>query len=89
MVPASADSRASWARDLIDRAVYLDKNGGTSFAEALGLPISFLGAYFDSSSHEQHVKQAEEQRKLDVAVLNRLDALLKAFGMLARAMRGR
>lgn len=78
--------RASWARELIEQATYLDVHGGTPFPLALGLPLSYLRAYFDSTIHQQHTKSLEAKGKIDSAVVGRLDVLISAFGSLARAL---
>lgn len=81
--------RVTWVKDLIDRAVYLDLHGNTPYPQALGLSMSFLQAYFDSSVHQQHVKAEESQQKIVSAVIGRLDSVIKAIGYLGKALRGR
>ena len=89
MLPPSPDSRASWARDLIGQAVYLDLHGGTPYPQSLALPLSYLRAYFEHPVYQQHVKVEEARQKLDLAVVGRLDLVTKAVGLLARALCGR
>lgn len=72
--------------DLIDQAAYFDIHGGTPYPMALGLPLSYAKAYTQSSVHTQHQKNLEAQQKLDVAVIGRLDALLKGFGALGKTI---
>lgn len=74
------------ARDLLGQAVFLDLHGGTPYPQALALPLSYMRAYFESEVFTHHSKAKEGQAKLDVAVIGRLDALIKAFGNFARAL---
>ena len=68
------------------QAVYLDRHGGTPYPQALGLPLSYMRAYFESEIHQQDVKAGEGRQKLDMAVVGRLDVVIKALGNLARAL---
>lgn len=86
MLPPSPQRRSSWAREHVEQAVYLDLHGGTSYAQALALPLSFARAYFDSSAHQQHLKTREIQQKNDLAVIGRLDTVIKAVGSLGRVL---
>jgi hypothetical protein len=78
--------RASWARDLIAQAVHLDRHGGTPYPQALDLPLSFLRSYFESEVYQQDAKAQEARQKLDVAVVGRLDVVIKALGALGKAL---
>lgn len=74
---------------MIGQAVYLDNHGNTSYAEALDLPLSYLRAYFESPVYQQQQKVTEANQKMEIAVIGRLDVLIKAFGGLAKAVVGR
>lgn len=66
--------------------MHLDLNGGTPYALALDLPLSFARAYVEHPIYTQHAKAEEAKQRLDVAVIERLNAVIKAVGNLGRAL---
>ena len=48
-----------------------------------------MRGYFESEVYQQDVKVEEARQKLDVAVVGRLDVVIKALGGLAKALAGR
>ena len=78
--------RATWVRDLIEQAAYLDIHGGTPYPLALAMRASYVRAYFDSSMHQQRVKAIEGEQKMEAAVIGRLDTLISAFVRLGKAL---
>lgn len=67
----------------------MDLHGGTPYPQALALPMSFADAYFESAVQKQQAKIAEGQQKTALAVIARLDAIIKSFGHLGKALAGR
>ena len=51
--------------------------------------MSFMRGYFESEVYQQDIKVAEARQKLDVAVVGRLDVVIKALGALGKALGGR
>lgn len=51
--------------------------------------MSFLRGYFESEVYQQDIKVAEARQKLDVAVVGRLDVVIKALGGLGKLLSGR
>jgi len=74
---------------LIGLAVYLDLHGSTPYPQALALPLSYITAYFESPTYLQHSKNTEAEGKVDVAVIGRLDVLIKSISVLSKTMAGR
>lgn len=66
--------------------MHLDRHGGTPYPQALDLPRSFARGYFESEVYQQDIKVAESRQKLDVAVVTRLDAVIKALGELGKGL---
>lgn len=64
----------------------MDLHCGTPYTAALDLPLSYARAYFEHPVFTQHGKNQEARQKLDVAVVERLNALLKAIGGLGKAI---
>lgn len=81
--------RASWARDLVEQAAYLDIHGGTPYPQALALRMSYAKAYFESAMHKQRAKSMEGEKAMEMAVIGRLDGVIKAIGHLGKALSGR
>lgn len=67
----------------------MDLHGGTPYPQALDLPLSLATAYFDSPVLKNQAKIVEGQQKTAAAVIGRMDAILKAMGMLGKALSGR
>lgn len=74
---------------MLAQAVHLDLNCGTPYPMALDLPLSFARGYFEHPVYTQHSKAAEAKQRLDVAVVERLNAVVKAIYGLGRALAGR
>lgn len=89
MLPASESSRASWARELLEQAAYLDIHGGTPYPQALALRMSYAKAYFETAMHTQRMKAMESEKTMELAVIGRLDGVIKAIGYLGKALAGR
>ena len=62
-------------------------HGGTPYPQALDLPLSLVRAYFESPVHQQKVKADEGSQKLDLAVVGRLDSVVRAIVMLGKSIR--
>jgi hypothetical protein len=67
----------------------MDVHGGTPYPMALDLPMSLARAYFDTEVHQSRVKNGAAAERIGMAVISRLDVLLKAFGGLAKAISSR
>lgn len=64
----------------------MDLHGGTPFPQALDLPMSLVTAYLESRGVKNRAKVAEAQGKNVVAVIGRIDGVVKAIGGLAKAI---
>lgn len=56
---------------------------------ALRLPISMVNAYFESPVFEQDIKSLDIEQRNQAAVIDRLNSVIKAIGLLGKAIAGR
>jgi hypothetical protein len=81
--------RGASARELIDRAVVIDRTGGTPFPQVMAMPLSMVEAYFASPAYRRLVEADEKRDELSLAVINRLDNVVRAIGNLQKQVAGR
>lgn len=89
LFPASRTRRASYLSDLIEQGANLALHGGTAFTLALDLPLSAVRDFYESSAFTSYRKGQEAQQKLTIAVLGRIDNVVRAIGNLGKALAGR
>jgi hypothetical protein len=70
----------------MEQVSYLALHCNTPLPAALDLPISIARAFFDSKMHTQHVKNMEGRQQLTMAVINRIDGVIKAIGGLGKVL---
>ena len=75
-----------WQESLRELAYSISLYSNTSLRDALELEIEFAQQFFDSKSFQDRRKNSESELKIQVAVLDRLDGVIKAIGGLGKAM---
>ena len=55
----------------------------------MALRMSYAKAYFDSAIHQQRVKAQESEKTIEMAIVGRLDGVIKAISYLGKALGGR
>lgn len=70
--------------ECIEQAAFFDQHGGTPYPLALDLPLSFARAYMQTNIVQAMGKGREAQQKLDHAVIDRLNLVIKSLGSLAK-----
>ena len=61
-------------------------NFGTDYAKALLMRRSDIKTIFDSKAFSDWMKTQDSRQKMDMAVIDRLDALIKLTGQLGKVM---
>jgi hypothetical protein len=67
-------------------AVSLSLYSSTSLNEALELPVSIAERFFESKSFSDWKKIRESEQKTQVAVINRLNDVIRAVGIVAKVI---
>lgn len=82
----SPASRAAYREDLINQAADLCIHGNTPLPMAHDAPLSMVADHFRSSAFASYRKSEEGRQKLALAVIGRLDGMLKSLGWLGKAL---
>lgn len=64
-------------------------HGGTPLPLALNMPVSAVSDFFTTGAYSNYCKAQEGQQKLILAVLSRIDNVVRAVGGLGKALVGR
>lgn len=74
---------------MTELAVSLSLYSSTSFNEALQMPVSMAEQFFESKSFADWKKSRESELKIQSAVVDRLNSVVRAVGMVAKVFAGR
>ncbi|PTQ86861.1 hypothetical protein [Nitrosomonas ureae] len=58
----------------------------TSFAEALSMPCSVVNKFFNGKPFEDWKKGKESEMKIQIAIVNRLNSVISACGVVAKTI---
>lgn len=73
---------------MTDLAVSLSLYSSTSLNDAMRLSVSAAQHFFESKSFSDWKKNRESEMKLSTAVIDRLNTVIKAIGVLAKVFGG-
>jgi hypothetical protein len=73
-------------RDLVAQASYLDLHTGTSFRDAMDMPISLTRAFLEGDVHKEHTKERETRARNTSALYERLDSIIKGMNALGKGI---
>lgn len=60
----------------------------TSLTEALSMPVSLVNKFFKSKPFDDWKKGRESELKVQVAIVNRLNSVISACGIVAKTIAG-
>lgn len=78
--------RANWSENLANLARSASLYSNTSLPEAFGLPVSAVEAFFESKAFEEWKKARESEVKMQAAIVDRLNGVIRASGVLAKIL---
>jgi hypothetical protein len=78
-----------WRENLTDLAVSLSLYSSTSLNEALELPVSMATRFFEAKAFSDWKKSRESELKTQVSIINRLNDVIRAVGIVAKTIAGR
>ena len=88
--PPSGHGRSQWQSRLIELSSALCLyHGAGSLCEAMAITPSDASAYFASNAFEKHRSWTQAVSKVQVAVVDRLNGVIRGLGQLARRFRGK
>ena len=85
-MPASVKWRATYVDDLMGLASALTLHGGTPLPQALALPVSVAKRFFDSKTFDDWRRGREHEAKVQIAVVNRLNDVIRSLGVVAKTV---
>ena len=74
---------------MTDLAASLSMYSSTSLNDALELPVSMAEQFFSSKSFSDWKKLRESELKIQVSVINRLNDVIRAVGIVAKTVAGK
>lgn len=71
---------------MVGQASYLDLHTGTSFREAMDMPMSLVRAFLDGEVHKEHLKDRQTRAGNTAALYARLDTIIKGINALTKSI---
>ena len=85
-VPASPRLRSEWVESNVNLAAAVSLYGSTSLKDALDMQPDFVAQFFKSKSFTDWRKNEEGKTKLQAAVVNRLNDVIRGQNNLAKGL---
>jgi len=85
-VPASRNWRETWSENLMNLASGLALYTHTSLADAMAMQASTVRQFFDGKAFADWKKGREAELKMQAAVVERLNRVIEACGMVAKTV---
>ena len=75
-----------WQADLEETAAALCLAANMPLNQVYKLPVSIAQNFFKSKAFENWKKSRENEQKIQIAIVNRLNEVIKASGMVAKTI---
>lgn len=85
-IPASLEWRASWSENLTNLASSLALYSHTSLTDALAMQASTARKFFEGKPFEEWKRGRESELKTQAAIVNRLNDVIRACGIVAKTV---
>lgn len=85
-MPVSLEWRESWSENLMNLASSLAIYSHTSLVDAMAIPASTARKFFEGKPFEDWKRGRESELKTQAAVVNRLNDVIRACGIVAKTI---
>lgn len=86
LAPVSRKSRTQWRDNLLNLAADMALYGGTAYPDAMRLAPSTVADFFNSKSFQDWRKGEESRLKVQAAIVDRLNEVIRGTGIVARTV---
>jgi hypothetical protein len=86
LLSVSHQSRLTWQADLEEVVAAFCLATNTPLNEIYDLPVSTVQNFFKSQAFENWKKSRENEQKIQIAIVNRLNEVIKACGVVAKTV---